>query len=436
MRIAVANGSNKMVGGVETYVQGLLSHLVDRGHSLCFLYESDEGERSEIQVPSSVQMLKVSSYERERSLSLLRGWKPDVVYVQQIHDERTEAELLATAPAVLFLHSYQGACISGSKTFQFPDMKTCSRAFGWPCLLHYYPHRCGGLNPLTMGRHFLLQSRRAKMLGSYRVLLTQSNHMLSEYRRQNSGADIRRLALPVEQDTNVSAGMQSNESILLHRRARARLLFQHRSEPLKLLFLGRFEVLKGGSFLLDSLPAICDLLQRPVHVSFAGEGRSAPDWKSVASNLQRRDLRIKVSFPGWVDAIGKSALFRDSDLLAIPSVWPEPFGLVGPEAGRCGLPAVAFKVGGIPDWLTSGVNGYFAEGSKPDGRRLGEAVAKCLTSEEHYLELARASVLMSSRYQWQPHLDELVSIFESVSMELPFRGTVPLSDRPENPSES
>ena len=425
-----------MVGGVETYVQGLLSRLVGLGHSLYFLYENDADSRSGIEVPNAVPSSNVNSAERALSFSLLRAWKPDVVYVQQIHDEQTEAELLATAPAVLFLHSYQGACISGSKTFQFPAIKICSRDFGWPCLLHYFPHRCGGLNPVTMGRHFFLQARRAKMLENYRVLLTQSNHMLSEYRRQHPSVDIRRLALPVEEETDVSAVSPSDESILLHRRARARLLFQQRSEPLKLLFLGRFEMLKGGSFLLDSLPAICDVLQKPLHVTFAGEGRSGHDWRSIARNLQRGDSRIEVSFPGWLDSIGKAALFRDSDLLVIPSVWPEPFGLVGPEAGRCGLPAAAFKVGGIPDWLTSGVNGYFAEGSRPDGRRLAEAIAKCFASEQHYMELSRGSVMMSSRYQWQQHLEELISILEGASSELPFRGSVPPSDRAENSPDS
>ena len=53
----------------------------------------------------------------------------------------------------------------------------------------------------------------------------------------------------------------------------------------------------------------------------------------------------------------------------VPSIWPEPFGQVGPEAGLYGVPAAAFAVGGTPSWLTDGVNGRLAPGDPP-GRRV------------------------------------------------------------------
>ena len=51
---------------------------------------------------------------------------------------------------------------------------------------------------------------------------------------------------------------------------------------------------------------------------------------------------------------------KASRLLVVPSVWPEPFGSVGMAAARCGVPAAAFAVGGIPQWLHDGVNGHLA----------------------------------------------------------------------------
>src|SRR5262249_56453164 len=62
---------------------------------------------------------------------------------------------------------------------------------------------------------------------------------------------------------------------------------------------------------------------------------------------------------GWMEAArGEGALGRAA-ILAMPSRWPEPFGLVGLEAARFGVPTVAFETGGIATWLAPGVNGLF-----------------------------------------------------------------------------
>ena len=59
----------------------------------------------------------------------------------------------------------------------------------------------------------------------------------------------------------------------------------------------------------------------------------------------------------------------------MPSVWPEPFGLVGIEAGCVGLPAAGFGVGGIPDWLRPGETGELASRKSTNGEQPGLADA-------------------------------------------------------------
>src|SRR5207253_1211226 len=61
-----------------------------------------------------------------------------------------------------------------------PVVQPCNRRFGWQCLMHYFPHRCGGLSPITMFRLYGLQTKRLENLHDYNAIVTHSEHMLSE----------------------------------------------------------------------------------------------------------------------------------------------------------------------------------------------------------------------------------------------------------------
>ncbi|HVA97104.1 MAG TPA: glycosyltransferase family 4 protein, partial [Candidatus Acidoferrales bacterium] len=53
--------------------------------------------------------------------------------------------------------------------------------------------------------------------------------------------------------------------------------------------------------------------------------------------------------------------YRQSSIVVVPSLWPEPLGMVGLEAMRNGIPVIATKVGGIPEWLNDGKTGFLIE---------------------------------------------------------------------------
>ncbi|MBC8030779.1 MAG: glycosyltransferase family 4 protein [Pyrinomonadaceae bacterium] len=428
MRIAVINWTRRRVGGVETYLNTIIPELAQAGHEIAFWSEVDEpGERAQISLPPGSPSWSVAELGAERALQELREWHPSISYTHNLSDPKLEAETQSIAPSVFFAHDYYGTCISGAKTFKFPVVKPCDRRFGWQCLLHYFPHRCGGWSPITMMSLYNLQSSRQKLLHKYDAIVTHSNHMLAElikhglspqsaynfpyYVQQRKGSEV--AAKPTQ-----SAVSRSAPNVYL---AQGELVSAGPSAktPLRLLFSGRMEFLKGGHVFLDALPRAAASLGRPLHVVFAGEGRERPVWERQAADLQRRHPELEIEFPGWVDRTQMDRLLDTCDLQVVPSLWPEPFGLVGPEAGLRGVPAAAFSVGGVPDWLVDGVNGYLAPGDPPTSQGLADAIVRCLRDPAEHAQLRQGAVRVAEQFSIKSHLAALMEVFEHVAARRP-----------------
>jgi glycosyltransferase involved in cell wall biosynthesis len=424
LRIAIVTWSRQKVGGTEAYLESVIPELLDRGHQLAFWSEATvPSGRDQIRLPNEVAHWCAKDLGDRRALKVLRDWQPDVIYCHSLMKPKLEDGILKIAPAVFFAHAYYGTCISGAKMFKSPTPTPCSRRFGLGCLLHYYPRRCGGLNPITMLRLYRLTAKRLQHLARYKAVVTHSKHMRNEY--LNHGLEPGRVHnlsyYPHQAERRFG---QDNLNITDTGFEKAKTKAMSVGEAVsaarpswRLLFLGRMDFLKGGRLLIDALPLVSKSLNLPIHVTFAGDGPDRKIWERRAARVQAQNRNVMIQFAGWVKSAKREALFRDSDLMVLPSVWPEPFGLVGPEAGLRQLPIVAFDVGGISDWLWNGVNGYLANADPPTSQNLAEAIIKSLTDPAKYESLRHGALEVAEKFKMENHLRKLLEVLETVSGE-------------------
>jgi glycosyltransferase involved in cell wall biosynthesis len=383
VRILVATLNSESTGGVETYVSALLPRLAGRGYEVTFGHQNSRppaGARAIEFDGESVQL------RDEAGLGLVA--RPDVILVEGRLDAALEARLLALAPVIFVAHDYAGACISGTKTWSFPSPVACQRTLGPGCLLHYFPHRCGGINPALTLRLFREERIRQAFILSAAKVVVGSEFLAREFRR--SGA---REGQVVVNPFFVQPPEQRRPRELPR-------------SPM-LAFLGRLTALKGVVTLLEAVARAGARLGE-VRLLVAGEG---PERQSLEAAGRR--LRVKVDFLGWLDPKDRDAFLDAATLLVIPSVWPEPFGIVGLEAARLGVPAVAFPVGGIPEWLAESVNGELAR-RPADPDALADALVRALADADHYRALSAGALAVADRFGEERHMSLLTQTIEEV----------------------
>jgi glycosyltransferase involved in cell wall biosynthesis len=225
-------------------------------------------------------------------------------------------------------------------------------------LLHYFPHRCGGLNPITMLQLYRSQTRRRELLCHYDAVVTHSDYIRHELIKHGVSGE-RAFSFPFLVEAARSRSLEQEPE---SRANGYQAAGTEEKDYVQLIFSGRMEQLKGGHIFLDALPRVQRALGKKVRVVFAGDGRKRTEWERQAEKLQRQRSKLEIEFVGWIDQSRLTRLLDDSDLMVVPSLWPEPFGLAGLEAGLRGVPVAAFAVGGISEWLEDGVNGHLAPG--------------------------------------------------------------------------
>ncbi|MFD4994030.1 glycosyltransferase family 4 protein [Cellulosimicrobium cellulans] len=123
-----------------------------------------------------------------------------------------------------------------------------------------------------------------------------------------------------------------------------------RGDRLRVVYVGRVIADKGVHVLLD---AVARGGRHDVEVTVVGRPGFAADAPLSPYERELRSIaarsRASVRFASFVDRTRLPALLAAADVLVVPSVWPEPFGLTALEGMAAGAAVVASDVGGLPE---------------------------------------------------------------------------------------
>jgi len=387
MRILIANDGFGDGGGVQVYLNAVTAALAARGHELALAHCRADGPIENVSsVSRDLPRFRLAGAGAAAAFDAARRWAPDVCYSHNMDDVEVDRALGRMAPVVKFMHGYFGTCIGGLKSHRFPRATACDRVYGPACAALYLPRRCGQLNPVAFLRQWRAAEAYRGVRDVYSTIVVASEHMRGEYVRNGVSPD------RVRSNPLFSCGPLAAE------------VPQPPDEP-HVVFLGRMTVLKGGDLLVRAVADAGARLGRTVGLTMIGDGPARPDWETLA-----RRLAVAATFTGWKTGRDRWAFFKNASVVAMPSIWPEPFGLVGLEAGALGVPAVAVAIGGVGEWLCDGVNGV-AVPAPAEASSFGRALADLLADRARLAALGAGAFRVAREMTVDRHVDRLEAIF-------------------------
>lgn len=169
--------------------------------------------------------------------------------------------------------------------------------------------------------------------------------------------------------------------------------------PVRLLFLGRLGERKGVYELLDALGS---LPKNSFRCILAGDG----DIKEVKEIVSQRGWKNSVDVPGWVDAQNKMHLLEQSDIYLLPSHHEGlPISIL--EALAAGLPVISTPVGGIPEAIADGHNGYLV--APGDSQALAKAIKKLASDAQLWRQMSIQAKMTAKNQFGMPQVEAALS---------------------------
>lgn len=371
MRVLHVNQRAGFLGGVERILHDTAASLAAGGWPQALLHEDVEPDAGFI-----------APFEHASSdPDVLRSFQPDVVLVHKTEQVDRIAELSRSYSVARMIHDHDLVCLRKHKYLPLSG-RLCERAAGSGCYLR------------------LCFIQRAQPGATVPIRLRSLG---AQHREMNANRAVRRYIVGSRwmQGQLEKNGFPAARIDVIHPIPRA--LESVRPIPAsgntEILYVGQVVRGKGVDLLLRALAR----LSGGWNATVVGDGNHLSACRQLAAEL---GIAERVRFTGLVDHERLEAFYSAARFTVMPSRWPEPFGMVGPEAMARGRPVVAFATGGIPDWLDDGVSGLLVPPG--DVARFASAMQRLLGDDELVARLGESAARrLQQKLTHHAYLDSL-----------------------------
>ena len=398
MRILLVNKFHYLRGGSEKYYFELAQLLKSKGHTVGFFSMKHEEnittgdaeyfvEEIDLNTGSKLKALDIIySQENKRLMTkALEEFKPDIVHINNFQRQLSASIIDAikekNIPIVMTAHDLNPICPASIMLY---NGEVCD-----DCIIKGYTQ--------CIKKKCVKGSTLKSTLG---VMEKKYYDIHKVFRKIDC------IISPSEFNKNqlINGKLKYNEIVALHN-------FVNESERNEYVlgdyafYLGRLSKEKG---ILNLIEAIGDIPNAKLLI--AGDG---PERERIEAYISEHKLDGRITLLGYQNQDSIHKYITNSRFVVIPSICNEncPYSVL--EAMEIGKPIVASRIGGIPELIADGENGYLYKAD--DINELKEKLMLMLDDDDKVKRFAQKSrELYESYYSPDSYYNELIKIYNKV----------------------
>lgn len=381
-----------VLGGAEIVVEKMALAMIKYGHQSIIITTSPDYEEHVINRDNTtIYQINTTALYPPFKQTEASGLKKPFWHILDLWNNKTLnkiKEILAKEKVdIIHINNYKGlslSCFKAGKDLNIPVVFE-SHDFSLICPR---ANLIRGNNTLCDGRNFICNqyvNRQRKLLNdNVDLLISPSNFMINKFKENNffNNTPCVKIPLATEYESN-----KSNKSY----------------ESIDITYIGTLGKHKGVHTLIESFKSIDD---DRLKLHIIGKGYDEEEFKEMA----KEDKRI--IFHGFVDNREIMKYYELTNVLVIPSICYDNSPLVIYESFSTGTPVIGSNIGGIPELINEGYNGFLFEAGNSNS--LKEKLVKIINNKELLKKLEENALNSLPSNSMEIMIEKIISEYDKL----------------------
>lgn len=401
MKVLLVNKFHFLKGGSEKYYFELAKLLRERGHEVAFFSMQNEKniktdckeyfvENIDLNSNNKLKALDViySKNNKEKMLQVIEEFKPDIIHVNNFQRQLSSSIITIAKkkniPVVFTAHDLQAIC--PNITMLDSNNNICSA-----CMKGKYTN--------CIKKACIKDSKLKSLLGALEGYFYRINKIYTK--------KIDYIITPSNflKEKLIEDGIPQEKIETLYNFIDVEEYNKPTKDEGYALYCGRLSKEKG---ILNLIEAFSKIDVGTLYI--AGDG---PEKAKIENTIKEKKLDKRIKLLGMLEKEEMKLYISNAKFVVVPSIWYEncPFSII--ESLTMGKPVIGSNIGGIPELVQNGENGFTYEYSNII--ELAKKMKELFTNEEIVKKLGEnAKINAKKAYAKDTYYDKIIKIYNGL----------------------